>query len=90
MMKIRDTEIFRLTGRNRLVASIAGAALVAGIGGVLIGRSMDDGPAAVEAAEEGEGEEHGPEGFIPMTAERLAFGGSLDRGLRKYLAREGA
>ena len=77
MMKIRDTEIFRLPGRNRLVASIAGAALVAGIGGVLIGRSMNDGPAAVEATEEGEGEEHGPEGFIPMTAERLASNGII-------------
>ena len=77
MMKIRDTEIFRLTGRNRLVASIAGAALVAGIGGVLIGKSMNDEPAAVEAAEEGEGEEHGREGFIPMTAERLASNGII-------------
>ena len=75
MMKIRDTEIFRLTGRNRLVASIAGAALVAGVGGVLIGRSIGDEPPAVEAVEEEEGEEHGREGFVPMTAERRAASG---------------
>lgn len=75
MMKIRNTEIFRLTGRNRLVASIAGAALVAGVGGLLIGRSISDAPATAEAAPEEEGEEHGPEGFIPMTAERLAASG---------------
>lgn len=76
-MKIRDTEIFRLNGRNRLVAGIAGAALVAGVGGVLIGRSMSDAPAAVEQAEEGEGEEHGPEGFIPMTTEGLKSNGII-------------
>ena len=75
MMKIRETEIFRLAGRNRLAASIAGAALVAGVGGVLIGRSMGDAPAAVEAAHEEESEEHGREGFVPMTAERLAASG---------------
>ena len=75
MMKIRDTEIFRLTGRSRLVASIAGAALVAGLGGVLIGRSISDDPPAVEAVEGEEGEEHGREGFVPMTAERLAASG---------------
>lgn len=73
-MKIRNIEIFRLTGRNRLVASIAGAALVAGIGGLLIGQSMSDEPASVEQAEE-EGEEHGPEGFIPMTTQGLASNG---------------
>jgi cobalt-zinc-cadmium efflux system membrane fusion protein len=74
-MKIRDTEIFRLAGRNRLVASIAGAALVAGVGGILIGRSMSDEPVTVEQAAEEEGEEHGPEGFIPMTPAGLASNG---------------
>lgn len=74
-MKIRDTEIFRLTGRNRLVASIAGAALVAGVGGILIGRSMSDEQVAVEQAAGEEGEEHGPEGFIPMTPAGLASNG---------------
>ena len=68
-------QIIRLTDRNRLMAGIAATALVAGIGGVLIGRSMSDAPAAVEQAEEGEAEEHGREGFIPMTAERLAASG---------------
>lgn len=69
-------QIIRLTDRNRLMAGIAAAALVAGVGGVLIGRSMSDQPVAVAPAEEGEAEEeHGPEGFIPMTTERLAASG---------------
>ena len=42
------TEIIRLTDRNRWMAGIAAAALVAGVGGVLIGRSMTDQPAADE------------------------------------------
>ena len=72
-MKItRTTEIFRLTDRNRKAAMIAGAALAAGVGGVLIGRSTSETPAAVESSEaEEETEEHGPEGFVPMTAERM-------------------
>ena len=69
-------QIIRLTDRNRLMAGIAAAALVAGVGGVLIGRSMSDQPVAAAPAEEGEAEEeHGPEGFIPMTAERLTASG---------------
>lgn len=75
-MKITTTEIFRLTDRNRRAAMIAGAALAAGVGGVLIGKSLSDTPAAVESAEgEEEAEEHGPEGFVPMTAERMAASG---------------
>ena len=70
-------QIIRLTNRNRLLGGIAAAALVAGAGGVLIGRSMSDRPvaAAVAPAEEGAEEEHGPEGFIPMAAERLTASG---------------
>ena len=68
-------QIIRLTDRNRLVAGVAAAVLVAGVGGLLIGRSTSDQPAAVEQAEEGGSEEHGPEGFIPMTAQRLASNG---------------
>lgn len=70
-------QIIQLTDRNRLMAGIAAAALVAGVGGVLIGRSMSDQPVAAAAAptEEGAKEEHGPEGFIPMAADRLAASG---------------
>lgn len=70
-------QIIRLTDRNRLYAGLAAAALLAGVGGVFIGRSMNDQPAALEQAEEGEGEQHGQEGFIPMTAERLASNGII-------------
>ena len=82
MKRIRDLQIIRLGGRNRLVAGAAAAALLAGVGGVLIGRSMNDSaaPFAEAEAEEGEGEEHGPEGFVPMTAERmLASGIAVER-----------
>lgn len=75
MRTLRDLKIVRLTGRNRLVAGIAAAALLAGVGGVLIGRSTSDEPAVVEQAEEAEGEEHGREGFVPMTAARMAASG---------------
>lgn len=75
-MKIRDLQIVRLADRNRLAAGIGAAALVAGIGGVLIGRSMSDSPAAVEQTEKGAAEE-GPsrEGFVPMTAEKMVASG---------------
>ena len=75
MKSIRDIKLIRLTDRNRWFAGVAAAALVAGIGGVLCGRSLADEPAAAEQPEEAEGEEHGAEGFIPMTAERLAASG---------------
>lgn len=75
-------QIIRLTDRNRLMGGIAAAALVAGVGGVLIGRSMSDQTmsAVVQPAEEGAGEDPGPEGFIPMAADRLAASGlSVER-----------
>ena len=71
-------QIIQMTDRNRLLAGIAAAALVAGVGGVLVGRSMSDQPVAISAAPAEEGaaeEEHGPEGFIPMAADRLAASG---------------
>lgn len=72
----RSLEIVRLSDRNRWVAGIAAAALAAGVGGVLIGQSMTDQPATEEHAEgEVEGEEHGPEGFIAMSAEKMAASG---------------
>lgn len=79
-MRTFDLKIIRLNDKNRLLAGIAAVALVAGLGGVLIGRSMGGGPqpvaeqAVAEGGEEG-AEEHGPEGFVPMTAERLASSG---------------
>ena len=73
-------QIIRLTDRNRLTAGIAAAALVAGVGGVLVGRSMSDAPPPAAQTEEAEGEEHGREGYIPMTAQRLAASGiSVER-----------
>lgn len=74
MQTLRDTLILRLGDRKQLIAGVAAAALIAGVGGVLIGRSMSDEPTAVEQVQEAEaeGEEHGPEGFVPMTAQRMA------------------
>lgn len=77
MKKLRDLQIIRLNGRNRLLAGVAAAALLAGVGGVLIGRSMNDTavPVGKAQSEEGEGEESGPEGFVAMTPERMAASG---------------
>lgn len=76
MQSFTDIKSIRLSDRNRWLAGIAAAALLAGVGGVFVGRSMSD-PAPVAASvEQGEeSEDHGPEGFIPMTAERLANSG---------------
>ena len=83
MPTLRDLKIINLTDRNRLLAGIAATALVAGVGGVLIGRSMSDPAPTVETsaepADETE-EEHGPEGFVPLTPERLSASGiALER-----------
>jgi len=76
MKAFRQLEVIRLNGRNRLIAGGAAAALFAGAAGLLIGRSMSDPPPAAErSAEGGEEEAHGPEGFVPMTAERLRASG---------------
>lgn len=78
MKSVRDLTIIRLNERNRLWVGVAAAALLAGVGGLIIGRSTGDtAPAAAEASAEGEagGEEHGPEGFIPMSAESLTASG---------------
>ena len=75
MRSLRHLKIIRLSNRNRLIAGVAAVALLAGVGGVLIGSSMNSEQAAVEQAEEPESEEHGEEGLVPMTAERLAASG---------------
>lgn len=68
-------QIIRLTDRNRWVAGVAAIAIAAGAGGLLIGQSMSDQPAATEQPAAKAEEEHGPEGFIPMTAEKMAATG---------------
>lgn len=80
MRNFREMLVVRSTDRNRVLAGVAAAALLAGVGGILIGRSMNSDPAAqVEAAAE-EDEEHGREGFVPMTAEsRAASGIAVER-----------
>ena len=76
MKSIRDLPRIRLTDRNRWWVGVAATALVAGLGGVLIGRSMGDAPAPTEEHEEGEeGGEHAREGFVPMTADQIAANG---------------
>lgn len=76
MRTLRDLKIIRLTDRNRTIAAVAAAALLAGVGGMLLGRSMSDGPAAVEEQEEGEEPEgHAREGFVSMTADQIAATG---------------
>ena len=83
MPTLRDLKIINLTDRNRLLAGIAATALVAGVGGVLIGRSMSGPAPVVETSAEPAGEteeEHGPEGFVPLTPERLSASGiALER-----------
>ena len=76
-MKIRDLKIIRMADRNRLAAAVAAAALAAGIGGVLLGRSMSDPPAAIEQTEEAGDGKDGREGFVPMTAAGLASNGII-------------
>lgn len=73
----RLTEIVRLRDdRFRLLAGGVAVALLAGLGGVLIGRTAAPEP-IVAAAEEhaDEGEEHGAEGLVPMFADQFAPNG---------------
>ena len=64
--------------RKKLLAAGAAAILLTGVGGVIIGRSMNsDGSAPAASAEKGEEAEegHGREGFVAMTPARLAASG---------------
>lgn len=76
-IKDRATQIVRLRDdRSKLLAGAAALALLAGVGGVLIGRSMAPEPTAVSEAEGGEAEEeHGPEGFVQMSAAQMTANG---------------
>ena len=79
MRYLENLKIVQLNGRNQLLAAAGAAALIAGVGGLLIGRSISaDTPVTAPATEEehGEdGEEQGPEGFVPMTPQRLTASG---------------
>lgn len=75
MRTFRDLTVIRLNDRNRLLAGAAALALLAAVGGVLVGRSMSDAPVAVKQAEEVEAAAPGREGFVPMTAARLKASG---------------
>lgn len=67
--------------RRKLFAAVAGAALIAGAGGLLIGRASDGNGTttaetqAVEAEGEGEEEERGPEGFVEVAPAALLAAG---------------
>ncbi len=66
--------------RKTLLAGAAAIALIAGIGGAMIGRSGDPSPPVEATAKQGEVEEgaeedHGREGFVEMTPTRLAASG---------------
>ena len=70
-------EITRETqDRRKLIAIGAAALLAVGGGGILIGRALTDGPApAAETKTDEAGEEHGREGFVPMTPARMQAAG---------------
>ena len=76
MKAIRDLKVIRLNDRNKLLAGAAAAALAAGVGGLLIGRSMTSSePAPVEQAGPAGKAEAAQKNFVPMTPERLAASG---------------
>ena len=77
-IKDRTLEIIRLRdGRGRLLAGGAALAVAAAAAGLLVGRSTAPEPATQAVQKEGaEAEEsHGPEGFLPMTPERMTASG---------------
>ena len=63
--------------RKQLIAALGAGALVLGVGGYLIGRSAapSTDAAMTEEGEHGEEEEHGPEGFVAIEAERARAAG---------------
>ncbi|WP_395622342.1 efflux RND transporter periplasmic adaptor subunit [Sphingomonas daechungensis] len=76
-IKEQSLQIIRLSdSRSRMIAGAAALALATGAAGLLIGWASAP-PAAVQTSTEpAEAEEsHGPEGFVPMTAERMSASG---------------
>jgi len=74
----RTIEIIRIDDPRRRMFAIAGAlVLLAAIAGLLIGRSMapSNVDVAAEAQSDAEEEEHGPEGFVPMSAAQMQASG---------------
>lgn len=66
------------TNKNKLIAGVAIAALVLGGGGAMLGRTVFAPTTAIAAAEEGENgeeEDHGPEGFVAMDDARAKAAG---------------
>ena len=63
--------------RRKVIAIGAAALLIVGTGGIFIGRSLSDGPAAPTAENKAEEEEegHGREGFVEMTPARMQAAG---------------
>lgn len=69
----RTTQIIRLRDdRSKLLAGGAALALLATLGGVLIGRSMAPEPVAAKEEAPAAAEERGREGFVPMGAAQIA------------------
>ena len=75
MKAIRDLKVIRLNDRTKLLAGAAALALAAGIGGLLIGRSLTGGQPAPVVQEPAAKAQEGQKNFVPMTAERIAASG---------------
>ena len=75
MKTIRDLKVIRLNDRNKLLAGAAAVTLAAGVGGILIGRSLTGEPAPVEQTQPAAKAEEGQKNFVPMTAKRMAASG---------------
>lgn len=74
-IKERFTQIVLLRGnRSKLIAAAVALALLAGLLGLLIGRSLAPEPAVVEEKQVAK-EEQGAEGFVPVSAAQLAAAG---------------
>ena len=76
MKAIRDLQVIQLNDRNKLLAGATAVALAAGVGGLLVGRSLTSGdPAPVEQAQPTSKAEQGQKNFVPMTAGRMTASG---------------
>ena len=68
--------MIELSNRTKLIGGAAAIALLAGTTGLVIGRSGHDAATpAAEAEHKEEGEAHGPEGFVAITAEQAQAAG---------------